>query len=208
MSRSSPVLADVVDRAACVAGFGQWQEPMCKHRDDLARYDRVLAATMPEVVVECGTRNGWSARWFTELGAEVITIDIQPPARDGRPRHDALTYVGGNSVHDKTVALIRGMVAGRRCMVSLDSDHSEAHVVREIELYRELVSPGCYLVVEDGVIDWLPSPKPHGCDVYTGSVLAAIDATLGRDGRFQRDEAVEAMTPVTMFPAGWWVRHG
>jgi cephalosporin hydroxylase len=201
------MLAELVDRAACVAAFGDWQDPICKHAADLRRYEAVVAATEPEVVVECGTRSGWSARWFADRGCEVITIDVQPAGPD-RPRHDQLTYVSGNSVHAKTFDLVRGMVGNRRCMVSLDSDHSEAHVRREIELYRELVSPGCYLVVEDGVIDWLPSPKPHGCDVYTGSVLAAIEDMLVGDDRFVRDLRVEMLTPATMSPAGWWLRRG
>jgi cephalosporin hydroxylase len=202
------MLAEVVDRAACVAAFGDWQGPINKHRQDLARYEHVLAVTQPEVVVECGTRTGWSARWFADHGCDVVTVDIQPPDPQQAPRHDRLMYVGGDTVADGTFAVVEAVVAGRRCMVSLDSDHSEAHVRREIELYRELVTPGCHLVVEDGVIDWLPSPKPHGCDVYTGSVLAAIEDTLAGDERFVRDDVVEASSPVTMFPAGWWLRRG
>jgi cephalosporin hydroxylase len=201
------MLAELVDRAVCVAAFGLWQDPIVKHADDLARYAHIIEVTRPEVVVECGTRGGWSAQWFADRGSDVITIDVQPAGPD-RPRHDRLTYVSGSSVHAKTYDLVRGMVAGRWCMVSLDSDHSEAHVRREIELYRELVSPGCYLVVEDGVIDWLPSPKPHGCDVYTGSVLAAIEGTVAGDDRFVRDLRVEMLTPATMSPAGWWLRRG
>lgn len=202
------MLADVVDPTACVAAFGQWQNPIEKHRDDLARYDQVIAATNPEVIVECGTRSGWSARWFADRGCDVVTIDTHPPDVQGAPRHDRLTYVGGNTLDERIFAVVETMVAGRRCMVSLDSDHSEEHLLQEIGLYRELVSLGCYLVVEDGVIDWLPSPKPHGCDVYTGSVLAAIEARLAGDDRFERDLTVEVLTPVTMFPAGWWVRRG
>jgi cephalosporin hydroxylase len=197
------MLAEVVDRATCVAAFGTWEGRMLKHADDLARYERVITATRPDVVVECGTRDGWSAAWFVGQGCQVVTVDVQPAGPD-RPRHDRLTYVGGNSVAGKTFEAVKGLVDGRRCMVSLDSDHSEAHVRAEIELYRDLVSPGCYLVVEDGIIDWLPSPKPHGCDVYTGSVLTAIEGTLAGDPRFVRDVEVEALSPVTMSPAGWW----
>lgn len=201
------MLAEVVDRAACVAAFGDWQDPICKHADDLARYAQVIDVTRPDVVVECGTRGGHSAAWFADRGCEVITVDVQPAGPD-RPRRDGLTYVSGNSIDAKTYDLVRGMVAGRRCMVSLDSDHSEAHVRREIELYRELVTPGCHLVVEDGVIDWLPSPKPHGCDVYSGSVLAAIEDTVAVDERFVRDVIEGWPSLTTMFPAGWWVRRG
>ena len=34
-------------------------------------------------------------------------------------------------------------------MVSLDSDHSRDHVLREMELYSSFVSTGNYMVIED-----------------------------------------------------------
>lgn len=203
--------AEVVDRAASVAAFGQWQYPIIKHADDLARYAALIETTRPEVIVEAGTRDGSSARWFAARGVDVISIDVdrQPvDAEQGAGGHGNIIYLHGNSIDPEMFETVAAAVAGRRCMVSLDSDHSEKHVRREIEMYRELVTPGCYLVVEDGVIDWLPSPKPHSCDVYTGSVLAAIEDTVACDDRFQRDLPLEAATPVTMHPAGWWVRHG
>lgn len=205
------MLTETVDRLACVAAFGQWQYPIIKHADDLARYARIIEATKPDVIVECGTRDGSSARWFASHGVDVISIDVdrQPvDVEQGANDRGSVTYLRGNSIDPDLFAAVAGTVADRRCMVSLDSDHSETHVRREIELYADLVAPGCYLVVEDGVIDWLPTPKPHSCDVYTGSVLAAIAATVAGDDRFARDMAIEASTPVTMSPAGWWVRHG
>lgn len=196
-------LVDLVDRAACVAEFGNWRDPIIKHADDLLRYTRVIEGTKPEVLVETGTRSGASAQWFASQGLDVISVDIAQWHLDPAER---VTWVVGNSVDPRTLKAVARLVAGRRCMVSLDSDHSEDHVRREIELYRELVSPGCYLVVEDAVIDWLSSPKPHGCDIYTGSLHDAIADTMAQDERFTRDAEVERLTPVTMFPAGWWRR--
>jgi cephalosporin hydroxylase len=202
------VTAIVVDRAACVAQFGNWRRPMLKHADDLARYREIVAATRPQVIVETGTNNGASARWLSTLpGVElVITVDIRPKRRHYIPDDERITWITADSAAPETVRRIARQVAGKRVMVCLDSDHSEDHVRNEIDLYRDLVSPGCYLVVEDAVIDWLPSPKPHGCDVFTGNIHNAIEQ-LRYDGRYERDLAIEAMTPVTMFPSGWWIRR-
>jgi cephalosporin hydroxylase len=201
-------MREVVDRAACVAAFGSWDPAaLLKHPDDLARYERVIERTRPEVVVECGTYNGQSAAWFAAQGVDVVSVDVVPPASSPeRPKSAAITYIAGDSTHWHAFDQVRDLVGGRRCMVSLDSDHSERHVSREIALYADLVTRGCYLVVEDGIIDWLPSPKPHGCDTYSGSVIAAIDDRLTYDGRFVRDTMIEALTPVTMSPMGWWRR--
>lgn len=181
-----------------------------KITEDLDRYARIIAATKPEVIVECGTFDGHSAAWFHQQGPEVVTIDIAPNTglpytRDHGPADDVadvteITWITCKSSTDPaTVDVVRDLVGARRTMVVLDSDHSAAHVAAEIDAYGPLVTPGCYLVVEDGILRWLPSS-------YVGNPLDAIEARLLADPRWIRDEETEAMFPVTMHPAGWWVR--
>lgn len=45
---------------------------------------------------------------------------------------------------------------GERVMVILDSDHSLTHVAGELEAFAPLVTPGCYLIVEDTNINGHP----------------------------------------------------
>ena len=202
-------LEHVVDQGECVRSFGAWQYPMLKHHWDLARYTIVLEDSRPEVVVECGTRTGHSALWFARHGVDVVTIDVTPqvPA-DVATASDRIVWLTGSSTDPAMVAAVAAATAGKRTMVSLDSDHSAAHVAAEITAYSPLVSSGCYLVVEDGVIAWLPEDVlyGHGCQIYTGTVLDAIEQILPSDERFERDVELETMFPATMFPAGWW-RH-
>lgn len=203
----------VVDRAACVAAFGDWELPILKHADDLDRYRHVIAKTRPQVIIETGTRTGHSALFFAaQPGVEhVITIDLDPDQVGAdvcaHPAAYRISRIKGSSTDPDVIALVTGLVAGRRALVSLDSDHSSAHVAAEIALYTPLVGSGCHLVVEDGVIAWLDHATitAHGCGIYTGTVLDAIAATLPRDGLI-RDIDTETLTPVTMFPAGWWYR--
>jgi cephalosporin hydroxylase len=202
-----------VDPQQCVAQFGNWVRPTYKHADDFHRYRTVLDDTKPEVVVECGTHNGESARWFAQWGeCDVITVDVRRAAQDGQDwRPGPVVCLVGDSTDPAVFADVRELVAGRRCMVSLDSDHSRAHVLREIELYRQLVTPGCHLVVEDGVLAWITEAQriAHACH-YDGNPLQAIvDAhKLGLLDGFSRDLVVEQLTRVSMFPVGWWRRDG
>jgi cephalosporin hydroxylase len=208
------VIPDVVDRAACVAEFGRWQYPILKHQADLDRYAHVIATTRPRVVVETGTRTGHSAQWFArQPGVEtVVTIDVSHARVDQtahrQNRGGRIEWLLGSSVDPAVTARVVELVAGRTCMVSLDSDHSTAHVQAEIRLYGPLVTTGCHLVVEDGILDWLDRAtfRRH-CRGQVGTPARAIKATLASDPTFARDTQVEGLTPVTMFPAGWWARQ-
>src|SRR5215471_3762513 len=119
---------------------------------DLWMYQELLVRTRPDVVVETGTFHGGSALYlaciFDQIGTgEVITIDtvIQPD----RPQHPRIQYVLGSSIDPGVVSKARALVAGRRAMVILDSDHTEAHVHAEMNAYSSLVHVGDYMIVED-----------------------------------------------------------
>lgn len=182
--------------------------PMFKTADDLDRYRKVIEATRPEVLVETGTYRGGFAAWVAdEFGVGVISVDV---SKRTRPYAGPLvTFMCGDSVAE--VPVVARLVAGRRCMVVLDSDHHAPHVAAEIRAYGPLVSAGCYLVVEDGLAD-LVAPalgKRLAPDVARqGGPLVAIEAELAGDPAWRRDLEIEALSPVTHHPSGWWVRCG
>lgn len=184
------------------------RDGMLKLQPDLERYRQIIAATKPEVIVETGTRTGASARWFAEQGVEVFTIDIDATAVE-MPRSPANVFYGlGDSTDPAIVAQVREMINGRRCMVSLDSEHSAAHVAKEIELYGPLVSPGCYLVVEDALFGYGHEIRQqHGMGHLDGTPLDAIVKCLVDDPDWSRDLAIERTDPISSNPAGYWVRN-
>lgn len=170
-----------------------------KVREDLARYRLVVALDRPDVVVECGTYRGGSAAWFAGLGVDVVTVDVEDC---GGPAHPRVTRLLGDSADPAVVERVAGLVAGRRTMAVLDSDHAPFHVRREIEAYGPLVTAGCHLVVEDTLLRWVPSPFPHPMR----GPLDAVEHCLAGDPRWARDVGVEGLFDVSMSPAGWWVR--
>lgn len=191
---------------AHAGGYTQFHrgQAMWKTVDDLDRYRVVVESTRPDVVVETGTKWGGSAWWFADqFKVDVITVDVKPVST---PNHPRVTYLRGDSV--ELAATVAHLVAGRRCMVVLDSDHRAPHVEAEIRAYSPLVSVGCYLVVEDTIGDLVgPDGVRFGIDVpRIGGPLRAVEATLVDDPAWERDEEVEQLTQVSHHPAGWWRR--
>lgn len=193
-----------------VHGVGVWKNP-----DDLDRYRAVIQADAPEVIVETGTRWGGSALWFADRVPHVITVDIHSaPSTDARlvgPREllDRISWVTGDSAAPDVVEQVTALVAGRRCMVSLDSEHAAPHVAAEIDAYGPLVTSGCHLVVEDGLADLVTSRRAARLGrriPAEGGPLVAVRRQLEGHPGWERDEQVEAMSPISHHPAGWWRR--
>lgn len=182
---------------------GMWKFPQ-----DMERYAQIITDTKPEVIVETGTHTGEFARWMAGFGVDVITVDVKSP-EDTDTAGGRVTWVRGSSSDPDVAAEVAKLVDGRRCMVTLDSDHSGPHVTQEIGLYGPLVSPGCYLVVEDGIFGYGRAPRAqHFPGGLVGSPLDPIVALLVGNPDWSRDVAVERLHPVSHNPAGWWIRNG
>ena len=167
---------------------------------DLWVYQEIMAETRPELVVETGTYRGGSAYYLASicdlLGAgEVVSIDIES-VRDDYPMHSRITYLGGRSSTDPdVVAEVRARAEGKRTLVILDSDHSQAHVEAELAEYVPFVPVGSYVIVEDSNVgqirkDLLPGP------------LEAIEAFLARTDEFEIDREREKFL-ITFNPSGY-----
>lgn len=192
------------DLEQTLATFGEMAGLIQKNPYDLSRYTQIINSTLPTLVIETGTDTGASADWFADHVLAVVTIDTDK-SKFCMPKRFDVECLYGSSTSSAVFNLVQSLAAKHRVMVSLDSDHSEEHVRREIELYAPLVSLGCYLVIEDGIFDLLPCGFDKGYNANAG-VLKAIEATMLNRPDFARDFALEGMFPITGSPAGWWRR--
>jgi len=93
---------------------------------------------------------------------------------------------------------VKSLIApGERVMVSLDSDHRKPHVAQELKIYSELVTRGCYLVVEDTNVNGHPVRPDFG-----PGPMEALREFMSSDHRYVSDHAREKFG-VTFFPDGW-----
>lgn len=180
-------------------GLPVWKSPL-----DLWVYQEIIHTTRPDLLIETGSLYGGSARFFAHIfelmgHGEVLTVDTQPLTMLLHPRVTALT---GSSTDPEITAQIQQHAQGKRCMVVLDSDHRQSHVARELELYHELVSVGCYLVVEDTSVNGHPVLPSHGPGPWE-----ALHDFLRTHPQFSSDRACEKYL-MTFFPRGFLRRIG
>lgn len=133
---------------------------------DLWIYQEILWETRPDAIVECGTAYGGSALYLATVcdamsHGHIFSIDIRP--YDARPVHPRITYLSGDTASVETARDVAQCVSAYpRRMVLLDSDHRRDHVLRELELYAPLVTPGQYLIVEDTNVNGHPVLEEFG----------------------------------------------
>jgi cephalosporin hydroxylase len=157
---------------------------------DLWLYQEIIYEVKPDVIVECGTLHGGSAAYMASLldlmdHGRIITIDVRP--REGRPDHPRITYLHGSSTADTIVDQVKRETGeSERVMVILDSDHRMKHVLDELRIYRDIVTPGSYMIVEDTNLNGHPVAPEFG-----PGPMEALDAFLAEDDGFEVDKSKE-----------------
>ena len=179
---------------------------LTKFPEDLRIYQTLIEQSQPEVIIEIGTFQGGSALWFADQlraltpGGLVITIDINdtPPLDDP----DIIAIVG-DATNPDTYDLVAELVGGRRCMVIEDSAHTYPVTTAVLRLYPELVTPGQWLVVEDGVIDIDELRLPHWPRGVTPAIEEFLKTPTGQ--KFTRHFIDRYV--LTCHPGGWLQRN-
>jgi cephalosporin hydroxylase len=172
-----------------------------KYATDLWVYQEIVSETLPDVIVETGTWHGGSALFLATVcdtlnHGRVLTIDTEPG--DPLPEHPRISYLRGSSIDSEVLARVRDQVPDTASVMAiLDADHSRAHVLAELEVYSDLVTRGCYLIVEDTNVNGHPVLPGHGPG--PGEAVAEF---LARDRRFAVDRSRERFL-LTANPGGF-----
>jgi len=176
---------------------------------DLWNYQEIFTERRIEWVVETGTLHGGSALFFADLlelsGApgRVITIDVSHEALQVR-HHSRIEFLRTSSAADETAARVRDLLPPDRgaLFMILDSDHSKAHVLRELELLTPLLRRGDYLVVEDTCVNGHPVRPEFG-----PGPMEALEEFLARNpGLLVADREREHKFGYTAAPAGYLIK--
>lgn len=199
--------------------FTWFGRPIIQYPQDIVALQEIIWRVKPECILEIGIAHGgsliYSASMLELLGNDGIVlgvdIDIRAHNRaeiEKHPMSHRIKMIEGSSIDDAIAKQVYD-IAGkyRSVMVSLDSNHTHAHVLRELQLYSGLVSVGSYCVVFDGIIEDMPEGFYSDRDWGPGNnPRTAIREFLTNNNDFIVDEEIEAKLVVTAAPSGYLKR--
>jgi cephalosporin hydroxylase len=192
---------ELIAKTSNFRGIHWLGHPIWQNVIDLWTIQETITEVKPTLLIETGTHRGGSALFYAHLfdlmdRGRVITIDIEKLHDLVHPR---VRFLMGGSTSPEVVARVRDEAQATEgpVMVILDSDHSASHVSAELELYSRLVTPGSFIISQDGVLDRLPlfggGPGP----------LRANEAFLKRHPEFEWDRERNERFLITHHPVGW-----
>ena len=137
--------------------------PVIQLPEDMLRTQELIFSLRPDVIVETGVAHGGSLVFYASLcslmgkGRVVgVDIEIRPHNRKAIEEHPLaswITLIEGNAVAPEIFEQVCSECSSAEVvLVLLDSCHEKDHVLKELELYSQLVSVGSYIVATDGIM--------------------------------------------------------
>jgi cephalosporin hydroxylase len=166
---------------------------------DMIMMQELIWKVRPDAIVECGLAHGGSAIFYASVQELIghgfvvgVDVEIRRYNRvmiENHPLSHRIRMVEGSSIEPATVHSVKEKLASAdRVLVVLDSNHSTEHVLAELRIYKDLVTPRSYMVAMDGAQAFLwdsPSGKPEW---KQENPLRAIEMFLEENKEFEVDD--------------------
>jgi cephalosporin hydroxylase len=189
--------------------------------DDMIRAQEVIFATKPDLIIETGVAGGGSVVYYASLmqligHGHVLGIEKGLRCREKVEASvvaDRITLIEGDSTSPEAVAIATNMAKPKkRVLVMLDSNHSWAHVAKELKAYAPLVTPGSYIVVCDSNMADLADLPRGNPEWETDNPRTAAEEFLRANPQFYVEQPPwphndsELRSPITYWPNAWLKR--
>lgn len=135
--------------------------PVIQYPQDLQIMQEIIFDVKPDLIIETGVARGGSLIFYSSILSLIkkrykvigVDLDIRKHAKKVLTTHPfakKITTFQGSSVDFKIFNQIKKISKKfKKIMVCLDSDHTHDHVLKEMELYKDLVTKNSYMVVFD-----------------------------------------------------------
>lgn len=196
--------------------FSWMGRPIIQYPQDIMAMQEIIWNVKPDLVIETGIAHGGSLVFYASImellggKGKVLGIDIDIREHNRReiekhPMFKRIMMIEGSSIDDSVVEKVHKFARGKkRVLVSLDSLHTQDHVLRELEAYSPLVTLGSYCVVFDTIVEDLQEnftpDRPWG---KGNNPKTAVRKFLEDNNRFVVDKDIENKLLITVCPDGY-----
>jgi len=216
LQQSSKTFIENTIRTKYSYNFSWMGRPIIQYPQDIIAMQEIIWNVKPDLIIESGIAHGGSLIFYASMleliGVEgtVIGIDIDIRKHNRReiekhPMFKRITMIEGSSIDNSVIEKVRRFAQGKkRVLVCLDSLHTHDHVLRELEAYSPLVSPGSYCVVFDTIVEDLPDEYSADRPWRKGNnPKTAVWKFLEGNNRFVIDKEIESKLLITVCPDGY-----
>jgi cephalosporin hydroxylase len=190
--------------------------PIIQFPQDMLAMQEIIWTLKPDLIIETGIAHGGSLIFHASMlelvgeDADVLGIDIDIREHnrieiEKHPMFKRITLMEGSSVDDETAKKVFDFAKNKqRVLVILDSNHTHEHVLKELEIYSQLVTKDSYLIVFDTLVEDMPDSlsgdRPWG---KGNNPKTAVWEFLKNNDRFEIDKKLESKLLITVAPDGY-----
>ena len=192
--------------------------PIIQMPGDLVVFQEIAYKLKPDVVIECGVARGGSILFWASMlelfnkdgivvGVDIEIKDHTKQAINESMFKDRINLIEGDSTAISTLNKVKSFVQNdKKVMVIFDSNHTEEHVLNELELYSPLVSVDSYLIVLDTVIEKLRIEKDRPWGPGNSPMTAVQKFMRDKSNRYLQDFDLENKSFLTVAPNDFYKR--
>ena len=208
--------------------------PIIQYPEDIVGMHELIWNVKPDLIIETGVAHGGSLIFYAsqllnldyeeafknksaiipgESKRKVlgIDIDIRKHNLDAIKKNMLSPYIDlleGSSVSESMIEKVRVYSKGfKKILVILDSNHTHEHVLKELNLYSDLVSKDSYCVVFDTVVEDMPEDmfpdRPWG---KSNNPKTAVWDFLKSSDKFEIDHQIDNKLLISVAPQGYLKR--
>jgi cephalosporin hydroxylase len=208
--------------------------PIIQYPQDIVAMQELIWQIKPDLIIETGIAHGGSLVLSASMLAlldmcevietggtfdpkeskrKVLGIDIDirnhnRKAIEGHPMASRIQMIEGSSIDPEIIQQVYLVAKGyQRVLICLDSNHTHAHVLAELEAYAPLTSIGSYCVVFDTIVENMPkelfTDRPWGPG---DNPKTAVREYLKTHSEFEIDKTIDNKLLITVAPDGYLKR--
>ncbi len=204
--------------------FNWLGRPIIQYPQDIIAMQEIIWEVKPDLIIEMGIAHGGSLIFSASMLALLeitgkikkgtvlgIDIDIREHNRaeiEKHPLASKIKMIQGSSIDEGIIKQVYDLAKDyKNILVVLDSNHTQKHVLAELNAYAPLVSKGSYCVVLDTIIEDMPDnmfpDRPWG---KGNNPKTAVWEYLKFHPEFEIDKSIKNKLLITVAPDGYLKR--